>query len=136
MILKPCPRCGNLVPYGQRYCSECEIKVAEQRAERLAEASRRSDRAYNAKRDPRYGQFYRSKEWRIMARKRIQDDNYRCRICGNIATEVDHIIPIQTPEGWERRLDYSNTQSLCVKCHNEKHHRFQPGAKTRKQTDS
>lgn len=135
MLLKSCARCGKLIPYGPRYCEECKKIVDEQTAARAAESSKRSDRAYNQRRDPRYGQFYRSKEWRIMARKRIQDDNYRCRICGQVATEVDHIVPIQTAEGWERRLDYDNTQSVCVKCHNEKHHRFQSGTKKRRTND-
>ena len=42
-----------------------------------------------------------------------------------MATEVHHIKPIQTDEGWERRLDYDNTKSVCIECHNYYHNRFQ-----------
>ena len=68
--------------------------------------------------------FYNSKDWHVLSRSRLQHDNYKCVKCGAIASEVDHILPIQTPEGWERRLDFDNTQSLCIDCHNKKHNRF------------
>lgn len=134
MLLKSCKRCGNLIPYGRVYCDNCAPIVEAEREARRAEAKREGDRRYNQKRDPKYLRFYRSKEWRMLARKRLQDDGYRCVNCGAIASEVDHIKPIQTPEGWERRLDYDNTQSLCLMCHNEKHNRFKkrrPGGRTR-----
>lgn len=124
MLLKSCNRCGNLIPYGSPYCSTCTPIVEAEREERKAEARRRGNRRYNAKRDPKYTRFYNSKEWRLLSRKRIQDDNYKCVICGGYASEVDHIIPIQTDEGWTRRLDYDNTRSLCLDCHNKRHDRF------------
>ena len=122
MLLKQCNRCGNLIPYGNTYCSVCAPIVQAEREARLQEARRQSNKRYNKKRDPKYVRFYNSSEWRIMSRKRLQDDGYRCVKCKAIASEVDHIIPIQTPEGWDRRLD--NTQSLCLDCHNAKHERF------------
>lgn len=125
MLLKACSRCGNLIPYGRAYCEACAPIVEAAKAERVAKSKRDSNRKYNRGRDPKYGAFYRSRDWRILARKRIQDDGYKCKLCGKIATEVDHIVPIQTPEGWERRLDYDNLQSICVECHNKKHNRFQ-----------
>lgn len=124
MLLKSCSKCGNLIPYGRKYCEACTKIVQTQRAERLAKSKRESNRRYNKGRDPRYTAFYRGKAWRRLARQRIQDDGYRCAQCGAIATEVDHIEPIQTPAGWDRRYDYDNLQSLCVRCHNEKHNRF------------
>lgn len=124
MLLKACSRCGNFMPYGRAYCEACAPIVQAEREKRLANSKREGQRRYNKGRDPRYGRFYNSKEWRILSRKRIQDDGYKCVKCGAIASEVDHIIPIQTGEGWERRLDYENLQSLCVKCHNDKHDRF------------
>lgn len=124
MLLKACRRCGNLIEYGAAYCSTCApIVQAEQEARRL-ESKRTADRAYNKRRDPKYLRFYNSKEWRILSKRRLQDDNYKCVKCNKIASEVDHIIPIQTPEGWERRLDYTNTRSLCLDCHNKRHNRF------------
>lgn len=124
MLLKACKRCGNLIPYGKAYCQACTPIVAAEREAMRAEWKRESDRRYNRKRDPKYIRFYNSSEWKTLSRKRLQDDGYRCVKCGAIASEVDHIVPIQTPEGWEKRLDYDNTQSLCVNCHNIKHERF------------
>jgi len=124
MLLKSCSKCGNLIPYGQKYCEACTKIVKTQRAERLVQSRRDSNRRYNKGRDPKYSAFYSSKAWRRLARQRIQDDGYRCAKCGAIATEVDHIEPVQTPAGWDRRYDYDNLQSLCVRCHNEKHKRF------------
>lgn len=125
MLLKECKRCGNLIPYGSPYCRACAPIVEREREERRLEAKREADRAYNKRRDPRYSRFYCSGEWRTLSRKRLQDDGYKCVKCGAIASEVDHIIPIQIDRGWVRRLDYDNTQSLCLDCHNKKHDRFQ-----------
>lgn len=121
MLLKACKRCGNLIPYGHTYCDTCKpIAEAE-----LLEAKGDSNKRYNKTRDPKYTRFYNSSDWRTLSRKRLQDDGYKCVKCGKFASEVDHIIPIQTPEGWEKRLDYDNTRSLCVSCHNAVHGRFQ-----------
>lgn len=124
MLLKTCNRCGNLIPYGSPYCKTCTPIVEAEREARIQESRLKSNREYNKRRDPKYGRFYNSKEWRMLSQKRLQDDGYRCVKCGKIATEVDHIKAIQTPEGWELRLEYMNTQSLCVDCHNDKHERF------------
>lgn len=124
MLLKACNRCGNLIPYGSTYCKECAPIVEAEREARLRESRLKSNREYNKRRDPKYVRFYNSIPWRMLSAKRLQDDGYRCVMCGKIASEVDHIIPIQTPEGWERRLDYDNTRSLCKDCHNKKHDRF------------
>lgn len=131
MLLKSCNKCGVLIPYGAVYCSVCKPIVDEEREARRQEYNKDSNKRYNQTRDPKYGKFYRGIEWRTLSRKRLQDDGYRCVMCGGIASEVDHIIPIQTPEGWERRLDYDNTQSLCTCCHNKKHNRFAKKAKKR-----
>lgn len=124
MLLKECRRCGSLIPYGAVYCNGCTPIVEAEREARRRDNKREADRRYNKTRDPKYLRFYRSVEWRGMSRVRLQEDGYRCVKCGAIASEVDHIKPIQTPEGWELRLDFNNTQSLCIKCHNEKHNRF------------
>ncbi len=124
MLLKPCGRCRQLIPYGLSYCKVCEPIVQAEREARLAQAKRDSNRRYNQKRDPKYLRFYNSKEWRVLSVSRLQYDNYKCVECGAIASEVDHIKPIQTPEGWLLRLDFNNTRSLCLECHNKKHKRF------------
>lgn len=124
MLLKACKRCGNLISYGNVYCNTCKPIVEAEREKRRLEWSKESNRRYNKKRDPKYLRFYNSNDWRTLSQKRLQDDKYKCVKCGKIASEVDHIVPIQTSKGWEHRLDYDNTQSLCVTCHNIKHNRF------------
>ena len=54
----------------------------------------------------------------------MQDEEYRCEECKRLATEVHHIKPIQVEKWWKYRLDYSNLEALCVKCHNKRHDRF------------
>ena len=125
MLLKPCNRCGKLKPYGPAYCETCAPIVQAAREARLQESKLKSNRAYNKTRDPKYTRFYNSNEWRRLSAKRLADDGYRCAMCKSIATEVDHIIEIKTSEGWDRRLDYTNTRSLCHDCHDKRHNRFQ-----------
>ena len=124
MLLKPCGRCGNLIPYGATHCSTCRPIVEAERAARIQASRLKSNRKYNATRDPKYTRFYNSIEWRSLSAKRLQDDGYRCLWCKKIATEVDHIIEIQTPEGWPKRLDYDNLRSMCHTCHDKRHGRF------------
>lgn len=130
MLLKTCSRCKKLMPYGRIYCESCAPIVEAEKAERMDQSRRRSNRAYNKRRDPKYAAFYRGSQWRRLARTRVQADGYKCVKCGGFATEVDHIKPIQTPDGWDLRYDWDNLQSLCVKCHNEKHKRFQKKQKS------
>lgn len=124
MLLKSCGRCGNLIPYGSTYCSTCAPIVEAEIEARLRESRLKSNREYNKKRDPKYIRFYNSIEWRSLSAKYTQDKGYRCELCNKIATEVHHKKAIQTPEGWELRLDYNNLELLCVSCHNERHERF------------
>ena len=124
MLLKACNRCGNLIPYGSPYCRECTPIIEAEREARRLEAKREGDRRYNKTRDPKYIQFYNGVEWRTLSAKYTQDKGYRCEQCNKIATQVHHIKAIQTPEGWELRLDYNNLELLCTSCHNERHDRF------------
>lgn len=124
MLLKACNRCGNLIPYGSTHCKTCTPIVEAERETRRAEAKREGDKRYNKKRDPKYLQFYNSVDWRTLSAKYTQDKGYRCELCGNIANHVHHKKAIQTPEGWELRLDYNNLELLCISCHNERHDRF------------
>lgn len=121
MLLKQCAKCSKLIPYGRRYCDDCKIIAESEEQDRKKKRNKR----YNQSRDSKYIKFYKSEDWKILSRKRLQADKYKCRMCGKLAEETDHIIPIQTEEGWNKRLDFSNTQALCVKCHNKKHNRFQ-----------
>lgn len=132
MALHPCPRCKRLIQVGVSYCPEC-APIAEAQAaeaiERKTEYRRKKyNTAYNKRRDPKYLTFYRSKNWKAMSKAKLQDCGYKCELrlegCTRLATEVDHTVPIQTPEGWERRLDWSNLKGTCTSCHNRKHARF------------
>lgn len=131
MLLKVCGRCGNLIPYGSAYCKGCTPIVEAEREARLQEAKKRGNRIYNQNRDPKYVRFYNSQGWRTLSAKRLQDAGYRCEWCNGIATEVDHIQEIRTPEGWGRRLDYDNTRALCHTCHDKRHKRFTKSKKKR-----
>lgn len=106
---------------GLRYCAECEAAVKRERAGRRD--YRREYEKRQAKEDPKCRRFYRSKEWRMTSRRYAVDHAHRCEECGAVGTDVHHIKPIQTDEGWRRRLDPSNLRLLCVKCHNRAHGR-------------
>lgn len=140
MLLKACGRCGDLIPYGRPYCSKCTPIIEEDRTRRREERDRvrnlEAQKRYNKKRDPKYGSFYNSKAWRTLSAKYAQDKGFRCEVCGEIATEVHHKRFISTPDGWDRRLDYTNLELLCVKCHNLRHDRFKPHETERKRRKS
>ena len=126
MLLKACPRCKRMIPHGLPYCATCAPIAEAQRAEaqeRKAEHRRKKyNQEYNRQRDPKYLAFYRSKDWKITSRTKLQDCKYKCEaklpVCQRTACEVHHIQPLKTPEGWERRLDWDNLQGVCTACHN------------------
>jgi 5-methylcytosine-specific restriction protein A len=128
-IMKACPRCRKLIQHGLPYCETCApIAEAERRAkqERKAEyLNKKYNRNYNRRRDPKYLTFYRSKEWKQTSRAKLAEAGYKCEArlqgCQRIACEVHHIKPIQTPGGWELRLEWDNLEALCTACHNGRH---------------
>lgn len=132
MLLKACPRCKRMIPHGLPYCAECAPIAAAQREEnreRKAEHRRKKyAKEYNRRRDPKYLEFYRSKEWKITSRAKLQEAGYKCKArlpgCQGLAVEAHHIKPIQTAEGWELRLDWDNLEPVCTACHNGRHQRF------------
>lgn len=87
---------------------------------------RASGRRYDQKRDKKYIRFYNSADWKRMSAAYIQDKAYRCegQGCSRVATEVHHIKPIQTAQGWPLRLEWSNLMAVCIRCHNKEHNRF------------
>lgn len=124
-IIKLCAKCKKPIVYPNRYCLKCQSIYEEE----VKENERLTNRRYNQKRDKKYIRFYNSNEWNQLKNKRLQDSNYMCERCKElgkrtIATEVHHIVPIQIERGWERRLDYTNTKSVCTSCHNYYHDRF------------
>lgn len=129
MALKPCPRCKSLIPDGWRYCPDCKpIAEAERAAakEHRAEHLRKKyNQRYNSRRDPKYIAFYRSKPWKLTSKAKLQAAGYQCegrlQGCQGVACEVHHKQPIQTPDGWDKRLEWSNLEALCTACHNGRH---------------
>ena len=118
MALKPCPRCKRLIPCGMAYCPTCrQIKDAERQNRRDPQ----TDAAKQCK------AFYKSAAWKRTSVSKLQACEYKCEArlpgCTGMAVEVHHIQPIQTPDGWELRLDFDNLEAVCVHCHNARHRR-------------
>ena len=128
MIMKQCARCKGLIVYPNTYCDKCkpivEKEKEEAKARAIAKGRGKGGSDARAYRDPKYRKFYLSKEWKLLRKKYMQDHKYKCECCGVIASEVHHKKPIQTEEGWDLRLDYTNLKAVCVRCHNEEHKRF------------
>jgi 5-methylcytosine-specific restriction endonuclease McrA len=129
MALKACPRCRKLIPHGLPYCEACApLAAAEREAKRERRAeymAKKYNRQYNARRDPKYLTFYRSKAWKETSRAKLSQAGYKCEArlpgCTRLAVEVHHTEPIQTPAGWDHRLDWSNLEAVCTACHNGRH---------------
>lgn len=133
-IMKPCPKCKRMITHGLSYCPDCAPIAAAELEEIKTRNAQRKAQQYNRRRDPKYLTFYRSKEWKAQSRAKLQACGYRCEArlpgCQGLAVEVHHIEPIQTPEGWDKRLVWENLEALCVSCHNGRH-----PEKLRKATD-
>ena len=113
------------MPHGVSYCKDC-APLAQAELERIREENVKKKQArYNRQRDPKYIAFYRSKAWRVQSRAKLQSVNYKCEAklagCQGLAVEVHHIKHIQTPEGWDLRLEWSNLEAVCTSCHNGRH---------------
>lgn len=137
LVFKKCTKCGKLKPVGNgsRLCFECS------ESEKAARVRKRDYKQEYQRRieteDPKYKRFYKSKQWRMTslgysvgAKHKCEMDHGRnckltggekCEKCLGIGTDVHHIEPIKTPEGWKRRFDESNLELLCVCCHNCRH---------------
>ena len=60
--------------------------------------------------------IYNSKRWQVL-RRSVLFNHPLCIECGEIATDVDHITPIeQGGDPWSR----ANLQTLCHRCHSMK----------------
>ena len=141
MIVKMCAKCGKIIEYPNSYYSKCKAIVDKQKDE----IRRRSNRKYNKTRDPKYVKFRKSKQWKMLKERYLQDLQYKyndvkyaykCEDCIeenkkdsnykiHLAEEVHHLQFIETPEGWLRRLDYNNLRALCHAHHDKRHNRFQ-----------
>lgn len=68
--------------------------------------------------------IYNSKKWKELRKKHI-DEHPLCECCGDIATQVHHIIPFSNGKSEKeiKKLAYDpdNLVSLCKSCHLKKH---------------
>lgn len=120
-IVKLCGKCKTPIKYPNTYCPKCKELYEQQKKDN----EKLSNRRYNQTRDKKYIRFYKSPEWNLLKNKKLQDSSYKCERCNKLGTEVHHIKPIQTEDGWKQRLDYTNLKTVCVDCHNYYHGRFQ-----------
>ena len=111
--------CVELIPFTDKYC-EVHIEVGNDKRKEQA-------RVYSKSRydnDPTYQRFYNSAAWKRVRDNVMRDWDYTCRLCWERdgiytrAVLVDHIIEVR--DDWDMRLEYSNLQPLCTKCHNIK----------------
>lgn len=122
MIYKPCPKCKRLIAQGLTYCQDCQ-PIADQQ---YAEYRKLKQKRYNQNRNKKYKSFYNSKSWKTLSRAKLISVNYQCEAhvdnaCTGLAVEVHHVKPIQTLDGWNRRLDWDNLEAVCTHCHNMRH---------------
>lgn len=114
MITKLCKRCKRIIPYGTTYCIDCQPIVDEQKKISKEKRAKHYDQKI---RDKQSTAFYNSAAWRLLSRTRLQKDEYKCQVCGALASEVHHIKSIK--KHWHLRLDISNLMSVCTPCHNK-----------------
>lgn len=111
MIIKICTKCGKTFRFnGKSLCNTCYGLLHKQER-------KQSDKVYNQKyRNKQSDRFYHSAEWKRLSRFVLRNADYRCAVCGGLATEVHHIEEITV--AWDKRFDIDNLMPLCVSCHN------------------
>lgn len=119
MLTKLCSRCRKPVKYPYRYCQVCQDIVIKQREQAKAAGKRE----YGRRRVRKHLDFYNSKEWKMLRGYKMQQAGYKCESCGSFAEDVHHIVTLD--EDKSKGLELENLMCLCVKCHNEKHDRYQ-----------
>ena len=93
-------RCGHRVAHGG--LCPCERRAAAERKARFDKTRpSASARGYDA-------------EWRKLRAAHLAK-HPDCRRCGDPARDVDHVVPVRVAPA--RRLDPTNLQSLCTRCH-------------------
>lgn len=127
MLMKLCPKCKKVISADKKYCDKCQPLVDRAIAEQNKKNKAKYDKEYNKTRDPKYVEFYKSKEWRTLRAVKLSQAEYLCEDCKEkgiitLATDVHHMVPIK--EDWSKRLDIDNLRCLCVRCHNKRHNRW------------
>jgi len=106
-------RDNNLI--GQRISnSKMGHEVSYETRKKLSELNRGANcYFYKDGRSTERQLFYRSFEWRSLAKQVRKQDNYKCQKCGKKAVHVHHIIPLSV--GGPNEL--WNLMTLCKSCH-------------------
>lgn len=106
------------------YCNECKPITEDEIKSKINHNYEIKQKRYNKQRNKKYIEFYRSAAWKLSSRAKLDSVNYKCEAqlegCTGLAVEVHHKKPIQTEEGWELRLEWSNFEAVCINCHNKR----------------
>ncbi|WP_353096215.1 HNH endonuclease [Tissierella praeacuta] len=122
MALKKLCKCGKVIDYNQKYCSQCSVKYKQERKE----YHKHYDKYI---RDQDAADFYNSAEWEKAREYVIAKyeglDLYAFFIEKEIiyADTVHHIEELR--ENWNRRLDISNLIPLSRSNHNKIHKMYE-----------
>ncbi|MET4560765.1 5-methylcytosine-specific restriction protein A [Lysinibacillus parviboronicapiens] len=86
----------------------------------------RNKRYDEEERDPEVTKFYNSAAWKKARKLALLRDRYLCQNCFSQkrfqnAELVHHIKEVK--DEWDLRLELSNLECLCHRCHNQKHNR-------------
>jgi 5-methylcytosine-specific restriction protein A len=111
--------CYTLVDKPGTFCPAHQSQQAEKDARikaRMASASTATWDRYHAA-NPEQTQVWRSYRWRKLKAGHLKREPL-CRICGAVATSVDHIIGHKGDPVFAYNPD--NLQSLCNACHGRK----------------
>lgn len=115
--------CKNKVLIGDLYCSDCIKSEGLEGKERKGNKERH--KVYNKfKRDKVRDRFYQSTEWKKKREEIRKRDKYRCQRCERrgIFKKGDVVHHIKELRDYpELKLEDSNLEMLCHKCHNDIH---------------
>ena len=124
-----CNKCGDKIPYRQKYCNKCKAKaeVEREQIQKVKSKKYNSDRYIRDKESDSYRLFYLSKEWKDKRNQILKKYNYECAMCKSLcqftpATDVHHILNLK--DNFEKRLDDDNLIPLCYHCHHDIVHKL------------
>lgn len=90
-------------------------------------------------REDKLVKFYQRRPWRELRQKRLQLDNYECQPCkrkGKYARAQNVHHKKEVKKYPHLALELENTESICIRCHNEEHKRFGRYGKQFKKRDN
>lgn len=105
-----CRTCPELVDPKDRYCPT-HIHMRKKYLTKADKSNWKPPKDYIER-----AKLYKTKQWSNL-RKYILSRNARCRLCGDVATQVDHITPVKDGGSF---YAVNNLQALCARCHSSK----------------